>query len=427
MKEKLFTIFSALLLLCASGCTQPRAEKAEEKSPETPAAAPVQVSLENTDAAEPAVAAAPDGALYVVWVEHRAEGMSDVFLRKTNADNTLNAPVRVNSDTGKATAWRGDPPTVAVAADGAVYVGWTARASGKGHDADLYLSTSRDGGKTFEPAVKVNDDQKPARQGMHSLAVGKDGRVYLVWLDERNLSPAAPMQKHRGEAMEKESNNEVFTAYSEDGGRTISKNQMIARDACPCCKTSATTGPDGRVYLGWRQVLKGDYRHIAVSTSADKGKTFSTPVIVSDDQWFIAACPVSGPSLSATGEGVLKVLWYTEGEAGAQGLYLTQSLDGGQTFSARQLISKGNVRGNPQLVADAGIKKGAAIWQNVESNASGLLRADISADGAVNGSAALASGGELPSAAISGSELYTAYISSNGKQRSIWLKRFGKL
>lgn len=426
MKEKILMAFIVISSLCISSCTQERAGKVEEDAQATSASQPVRISAENTDAAEPAVAVARDGASYVVWVEHQPENKADVLLKRINPDGAqASAPVRVNPEAGNATAWRGDPPSIAVAPDGTLHVLWTARIAAKGHGNNLFLSSSRDGGKSFEPPVKVDDAEKPTRHGMHSLAVDKDGRVHLAWLDERNLSHAAPMEKHRGEASEMERNNEVFTAYSEDGGRTVSRNQMIAREACPCCKTALTTAPDGRVYVGWRQVLKGDYRHIAVATSADKGKTFSAPVIVSDDQWVIAGCPVSGPALSAGNDGMLRVLWYTEGEAGAQGLYVTQSRDGGQTFTGRTLVAKGKVRGNPAIAPGAEGRNPVALWELGGSHS--LMRAELAADGNVGDASVLMNGGELPAVAVSNAKPVAAYISTINNQRSIWMTRADKL
>lgn len=426
MREKLFFITIALTCFSLAGCGGQTPGKAEESKPEPPAAeVPFQVSVENTDAAEPAVAAAPDGTMLVLWVEHRAEG-ADVFLRRVKRDGTREDAVRINPEVGAAKAWRGDPPTLAVGTDGAVYIAWAGRVTPEGHETNLYLSASRDGGKTFAPPVKVNDDRKPARHGMHSLALGKDGRVYLAWLDERNLASGAQMGMHRGEMKEAEPNSEVFVAHSEDGGRTISRNQMIAREACPCCKTALTTAPDGKIYVGFRQVLKGDYRHIAVSSSADMGRTFSAPVIVSDDKWVIAACPVSGPALASSDDGALRVLWYTEGGAGEQGLYLTETRDAGQTYSPRKLVAQGHVRGNPQLVRDAGSNKMVALWQGGDGQSTSVRRAMITPEGTISGSSqALTGEADLPSASAASSQVVAAYIVTANKKRSIWLGRAG--
>jgi hypothetical protein len=209
------------------------------------------------------------------------------------------APVRVNAQPGVATAWRGDPPTIAVSPDQAIFISWTAKVeSDSGHATDLYVSTSRDQGRTFADPVKVNDDQGPAVHGMHSLAIGKDGRVYVAWLDERNIAPMGTMDGKMNESTgghHMESNREVFIASSDNGGHSFSENKRVATDVCPCCKTALAIGPEGKVYVSWRQVISGNFRHIAVATSTDLAQTFGKPRIVSDDQWMLAGCPVSGP------------------------------------------------------------------------------------------------------------------------------------
>jgi hypothetical protein len=194
------------------------------------------------DSAEPAIAASPDGSVYVVWVNHTPNAQADVMLANFNANGEMQGTaVRVNQKPGITTAWRGDPPTIAVAPDQTVFVGWTARANlGSGHATDLYLSASKDHGKTFGEATKVNDDTKPGVHGMHSLTVGNDGRIYMAWLDERNITPMVMKEKKtdKNSGRHMESNREVFVASSIDGGRTFTANQRVATEACPCCKTS---------------------------------------------------------------------------------------------------------------------------------------------------------------------------------------------
>ncbi len=406
----------AFLVFGVNACSRPTTGETQAIAPSKPI--PVRVSLDGTDAAEPAIAASQDGSIFVAWVEHQPEGKADVFVRKIAPDKTQSTPVRVNTEAGNATAWRGDPPTIAIAPDGVMYVVWTSKAAAKGHENNLYLSISRDSGVSFGKPIKINDDEKPGVHGMHSFAIDKQGRIYFAWLDERNLKPAAPMTKHRGEAHAMERNREVFVAYSEDGGVTISKNQMIANEACPCCKTAIAVSPDGNVYVGWRQVLAGELRHIAIASSTDRGKTFVKPIIVSDDQWVIAGCPVSGPALSAGNIGNLTVLWYTAGGAGTQGLYASRSTDGGRTFATRQLVSAGVVFGNPSLLFEPKSNHLFAVWQSGDS---GLMRAEMASDGSINNTMSLQSSGKLPAATLDTGQTVLAYISTVDNQRSIWL------
>src|SRR5215211_7434225 len=246
-------------LLCLAGCKHLPTSGAEAHK----AVGPVQISVPGVDAAEPATAPAADGSFYVTWVNHDAK-QADVMLARFNHDGAMQgSPVRVNRQQGLATAWRGDQPSVAVAPDGAVYVLWTARVEAGSKDGtDVFLSVSNDRGQSFASEVKVNDDKAPGPHGMHSLAVATDGRIYAAWLDERNVHAPKPSAKAEGHHIE--SNRDLYLASSTDGGRTFFPNRKVASEACPCCKTSLAVSADGSLYAGWRQVLPGNYRHIAV-------------------------------------------------------------------------------------------------------------------------------------------------------------------
>jgi hypothetical protein len=396
----------------------------------------VRVSPEGTDAAEPAVAAAKDGTVFVVWVSHTANGAADVWLARFAPDGGRHTapPTRVNPSAGQATAWRGDPPTVAVAPDGGtVYVGWMARdksvaASSPADAASLRLSASRDGGRTFAPPIKVSDDPKHAAHGLHSLAVAADGRVHVAWLDERGLVPPPAHHDAKGKPSghHEEPNRQVYTAYSTDGGRTFSPNRLIARDACPCCKTSLAAAADRRVYVSWRQVLPGDFRHIAVAASPDGGERFAAPVVVSDDRWMLNGCPVSGASLAAGRDGVLGVVWYTAGEAGAPGIYWSESRDGGQTFAARRAVANGKAQGHPTLLA--GDDAALVVWESREGGGARPTSARIERGSGKHTASvnALAPGGELPAATIAGNgRLFVVYVSKRADGRAVNLIQAG--
>jgi hypothetical protein len=309
-----------------------------------------------------------------------------------------------------AKTWRGDPPVVRVTADGTVYVSWTAaipNASG----TTLYVSASRDGGKTFEPPVKVNDDAAPASHGMHSLAVDDNGGVYVLWLDERYLSAHREPEMHHGSTAEAaEPNAELYFASSTDGGRTFSANRRIAGDVCPCCKSSMA-GPtrDGKLYIGWRQVLPGKYRHISVAASPDKGATFGPPSVVADDQWKIDACPVSGPSLAVSGDA-LEVAWFAGGDARPHGVYWTHTHDlGTDPFSTPLLVGEATSPGTPVLTGDT------VLW----SDADNLHSAQINDHAAVPERDL--PDGSVPAAVKANNRTYIAAVRKDGENSAVWL------
>ena len=407
----ILTLLPALVFV--GGCKRMTTTQGAAVSP--PRAA-VQISSPGIDAAEPVMAAAPDGSFYVAWVNHELK-QADVMLAQFTAGGEMRgSPVRVNRQPGVATAWRGDQPSLAVAPDGSVYVVWTARVeSGGKHGTDVFLSVSSDRGQSFAGEVKINDDKALNDHGMHSLAVAKDGRIYVGWLDERNVNKLKPSMTGEGQHME--SNRDLFLAYSTDGGRTFSANRKVATEACPCCKTSLTVAPDGTLYAGWRQVLPGSFRHIAVVSSKDGGTSFSSPVIVSDDRWVLQGCPVSGPSLSVDpASASLKVLWYAAGEGNAPGLYQAESRDNGRTFSPRQLVSEEVVQGTPALTS--GNNNAVALWQT-----SGTAETKMRGLGNAGSALSVALNAELPAGVFSNDKLFVAYIATEKAQRSVWLIR----
>lgn len=417
----------ALLALASLGACAPRSHQptTTRSTAATDVAAnfadvssPVRVSADGVNAAEPAVAAGRDGAVYVAWVGHGAGKEADVWLARVEAGAKAagGESARVNRTPGEATAWRGDAPSIAVSKDGAVYVAWTARDGGANQATTLYVSASRDGGRSFGEPVRVNDDSKPGVHGMHSLAVGEDGRVYVAWLDERDIDTPHG-DGHEKMPMHGEHNREVFFSYSADGGRTFSKNRRVAVEACPCCKTSLAASRGGRVYVGWRQVLPGDFRHVAVASSADGGETFDAPTVVSDDRWELRGCPVSGPALAAGDGEHLTVVWFTAGDAGTPGIYSSESSDGGRTFAPRRVVSEVGARGTPQLLTDA--RGGVAVFEGEGADGSAaLLEARLgAADGVASNTRTQLAAGELPAAAVLDGRIYAAYISKGG----VWL------
>ena len=405
-----------LSLLCLglallTGCSRLATKGAVIEPP--PAA--IQISAPGIDAAEPVTASASDGTFYVAWVNHDAK-KGDVMIARFSSDGAMQGSlIRVNHQPGVATAWRGDQPSLSVALDGSVYVVWTARVHSEGkHGTDLYMSVSNDRAQSFASEVKINDDKVPGAHGMHSLAVAKDGRVYVSWLDERNVHKPKPSTKAEGHHME--SNRDLFIAYSTDGGRTFSPNRKVATEACPCCKTSLAISNDGTLYAGWRQVLPGSFRHIAIVSSTDGGATFSSPKIVSDDKWVLQGCPVSGPSLSVGTNGNLKVLWYAAGEANATGLYVSESADKGRTFAPRQLLAQEAVKGTPALASCE--NRAIALWQAAE-----LGETKVSELGKVGSALSVASNAESPAGVVSNGKLFVAYVAKEKEKRSVWLRR----
>jgi hypothetical protein len=422
MKGVLLFIAAVLAFSTACGRVSERADP--------PHFTPTVVSSPEADSSEPAIAADADN-IYVAYVAHNSKESTNVLVQKFTIDAKLAGPaVRVNPIEGSARSWYGDPPTIAVAGD-TVYVGWTASVEG---GTELFLSVSHDGGATFDGPVKVNDDKRPAAHGMHSLAVDRSGKIYMAWLDERNVPPRSnenttetqgtpkaenasyPIQIHHKDADhmshdDAEPNSEVYFAVSADGGKTFSANKKLAGEACPCCKTSMAVGPDGKLFVSWRQVLANGCRHIAVASSSDGGELFSQPVIVSDDKWKINACPVSGAAMAVDASSALNVAWYTAGDAGQPGLYSAISSDGARSFAPRTLESSDAISGTPTLL-------------ETDNGTVSIFGAGSSIRVRAGDTSHMIENAEFPAAALANGKIFVAFVRKQGERREIEIASF---
>ncbi|MBT8484493.1 MAG: glycoside hydrolase, partial [Phycisphaerae bacterium] len=89
------------------------------------------------------------------------------------------------------------------------------------HDAssvdpmDVQLARSRDGGVTWQPPVRVNDDPPAAHawQWFGTMSVAPDGRLDVIWNDTRDDTAAL--------------RSTVYYTSSSDGGRTFAANRAI--------------------------------------------------------------------------------------------------------------------------------------------------------------------------------------------------------
>ena len=246
---------------------------------------------------------------------------------------------------------------VAVGHGDAMHVVWPANRDG--HSVIRYAG-SKDGGRTFSPAVTVAGATLTGARGWHSVALGYDGGVHVVWLDGRNAAPMA--HAHGGPKPAKMSGGprqDIFHAsWKGDGARS---EHSIAASVCFCCKTAVATAGD-RVYAAWRHIYPGSLRDIAVARSTDNGATFGDPIRVSEDGWKIDACPDDGPAMVADGHGGIHIVWPTlvAGDTPRKGIFYSTLT--GDAFAPRIRLDSGESDpAHPQIGSDEHTNT-AIVW-----------------------------------------------------------------
>lgn len=232
-------------------------------------------------------------------------------------------------------------PTTAVAPGGAVYAAWT-RPGADG--ADVYLARLDGHPDAAAPPVRVTTRPAAAvhAQAPAQVAAGPDGRVVVVWAEQTRIDgrrfPAS----------------ELWAAYSNDGGRTVSAPRRVHPDAgFPTSRQfhAVAVGPDGTLYVAWldgqardaaRRAAAASEAHaghghggdglpgtqLLVARSTDGGRTFEPATVVARN-----TCQCCRTALAVADDGTVYVAWRHLFDGGAvRDMAVARSDDGGRTF-----------------------------------------------------------------------------------------------
>ena len=366
-----------LLTAMASAC-------GGERTPTPPAATVARgesrITLSVTGRSNGAASVAAFGqTVAAVWTASTND-TSDVFISvSTDGGVTFSAPARVNDIEGDARASGEQAARVMVGYRNAVHVVWPAKHDGR---TVIRYAGSKDGGRTFAPAVTVAGASLTGARGWHAATLGYDGGVQVVWLDGRN---AAPMAHDHGKVASKPvrtpggPRQDIFHASWKGDSRPA--EHLIQANVCFCCKTAVVASGE-KVYAAWRHIYPGSLRDIAVARSTDNGATFGPPIRVSEDGWKIDACPDDGPAMAADGHDGIHIAWPTlvAGNTPRKGIFYSTLK--GDSFAPRVRLDAGDADpAHPQIAADHHTNT-AVVWDERTSERRRIVFRPVT-DGAV--------------------------------------------
>ena len=343
----------ALFLL--TGCTKPDPVQSRSTSPnliplESPAGAP---------SAEPNLALAPDGSVYMTWIERPVPDTA--ALRMARFDGAAwSEPTTIASGAGWFVNWA-DFPMLAIADDGSMAAHYLAKSGEATYAYDVFLTVSGDAGRTWSTPFTPHRDGTQSEHGFVSLMPWSAGRFFAAWLDGRNTA-AAGHGEHGG-AMS------LRAAFFDAGGRLYDE-VLLDDKTCDCCQTSAIRLGD-RIIVAYRDRSDDEIRDIAVVQYEDGA--WSEPTPVHHDGWEIAGCPVNGPVLAGTDNG-LAVAWFTAA-GGTPHVYVATSTDAGNSFTAPLRVDDGRPLGRVDL-AFLGAGRLLVTWLET-TDAGGAIRARL--------------------------------------------------
>jgi len=87
-------------------------------------------------------------------------------------------------------------PKIAIGPEGNIYVTWTQTLS-KPYTGYIWFAKSKDRGKTFELPQIVHQDKSEITHRFDAINVNKDGRIFVAWVDKRDLEKAKLQKKEK--------------------------------------------------------------------------------------------------------------------------------------------------------------------------------------------------------------------------------------
>jgi hypothetical protein len=296
----------------------------------------------------------------VVWGASTSDGTDVYSAVSRDGGTSFSAPVRVNATAFDARVGGEQPPHVVLISrrntDPAIVVVWTAK---RPDGSRLLTARSETGGASFGATAIVPGTDAVGNRGWESVAVDSGGRVHVLWLDHRRTvaathahgaAPTAGPAAPKMDPVESAARSQLYVA-SLDGSTPPT---AITGGVCYCCKTAFVSGADGTLVGAWRHVFAGDLRDIAFTTSRDRGRTFSSPVRVSEDHWEFDGCPDNGPAIAIDAERRVHVAWPSPADVAnpsVMALFYAISLDGAR-FLPRVRVPTSAPAGHVHVLAE---------------------------------------------------------------------------
>jgi hypothetical protein len=251
------------------------------------------------------------GTLHLLYFTGEAPGGDLFYVRSTNYGSTFTVPVRVNSQPGSAIATgtiRGGQ--LAIGRNGRVHVVWNG--SDAARPRGLINPAS---GKAEAPFLYARSNAdgtafEPQRD-LARRSYGVDGGGSITADATGGVFAAwhaLPVGGGNGE-----DHRLVWIARSTDDGGTFAEEMPAWNDptgACGCCGVRVFAGPSNALFLLYRSATAMTHRDIYLLESIDHGQSFHGSKV---QPWEIGACPMSSMSIAASTTKMFGA-WETDGQ-----------------------------------------------------------------------------------------------------------------
>lgn len=257
----------------------------------------VQLTTDPDSDYEPTITQTDDGKVWVVWQSYRSGGYGIWYKTSSDGGETWSAASPI--DTG---IW-GYDPAIAQTTDGKIWVTFYSYESG---NADIWYTTSSDGGATWSAPSQITTDAESDYDP--AITQTSDGKIWVAWYSYRS------------------GNADIWYKTSIDGGTTWSDDYQLTPDSNSDYYPAITQTAGGTVWVVWESYRSGG-NGIWYKTSADGGETWS-----GDSPIDLGYMWGYHPAIAQTTDGKIWVTFHSW-ESGNDDIWYTTSSDGGATWS----------------------------------------------------------------------------------------------
>ena len=283
-----------------------------------------------------------DGRLWLAFVQN-----GHVYVTHSNDfGQTFKPPMVVNRVPEVIYSDGENRPKIMLGPQGDIYVSWTQKSQGRfaGH---IRFSRSIDGAKSFDNPLTVNDDLAPISHRFESMVVDNRGRIYITWIDKRDLEKA----KKEGVAY---AGAALYYALSENRGISFAFNRKVVDQSCQCCRIAMDVDANDDVIMLWRHVYPVNIRdHAIARLRANTSPISGMPVRATDDGWQVEGCPHHGPDLAAGTGNKAHMVWFTQGKKNTGLMYGRFDLTS-QSLDVQHSIDASSTASRPQVAVTTG-------------------------------------------------------------------------
>jgi hypothetical protein len=311
-----------------------------------------------------------DNNVYVVWLEHPYNRYI-FFTASNDTGQTFSTPITLNNNT----VFPGYPQIVSE--ENHVYVVWPDKLF---DNYDIFFTASNDTGRTFSTPINISNSTKES----FAQQISSEGNnVFVVWIDHtpdnfdydifftasndtgQTFSTPIDLYNNTGFSLSPKissegnsvyvawvistfDNDEIFFTASNDTGQTFSTPLNLSNNIGTLTHSGAQqiSSEGNNVFVVWNDFEFDNFDELSFTASNDTGRTFSTPINISNSVGFWKS-----PQIVSEGNSVY-VVW-NDFTLDNYDIFFTASNDTGRTFSTPINLSYNTGEStNPQISSE---------------------------------------------------------------------------